>query len=95
MLKTLYHGYLVYSKPCSHTEAARAGGAMFSPRGNQELTFSWSLGKATNNQAEAYALLQGILLAKQHEFNSLIILGDLKVVINDVRKHSLLQDIIL
>jgi len=57
------------------------GGVIFSPEGNQELTFSWILGKATNNQEEAYALLQGILLAKKHEFNSLIILRDLKVVI--------------
>jgi hypothetical protein len=65
------------------------GGVIFFPRGNIRLSFSWSLGHATNNQAEAYALLQGLLLARQQGLDSIIILGDLKVVINHVRMKTL------
>jgi hypothetical protein len=72
--------------------ATRAGGVIFSLGGNQEIIFSWSLGKATNNQVKAYSLLQGIILARKHEFNYLIILGYLKVTIIHVHKHFL-QDI--
>jgi ribonuclease HI len=39
-------------------EVKGAGGVLFDPRGSIELTYFWSLGQTTNNQAEAYALLE-------------------------------------
>jgi ribonuclease HI len=68
------------------------GGVIFSPGGTIRLTFSWSLGTTTNNQVEAYALLQGLLLAQQQGLDSISILGDSKVVINHVRKKTLPLD---
>jgi ribonuclease HI len=58
------------------------------PRGNQALSFHWSLGIATNNQVEAYALYQGLLLAKILSIHSLSVIGDSKIIINHARKGS-------
>jgi ribonuclease HI len=43
---------------------AGAGGVLYGPGGNLESTFAWSIGHSSNNQVEAYALLQGLILAK-------------------------------
>jgi ribonuclease HI len=67
---------------------AGAGGVIIFPRGNQALSFHWSLGIATNNQAEAYALYQGLLLAKILSIHSLSVIGDSKIIINHARKGS-------
>jgi hypothetical protein len=32
-------------------------GVILDPKGQLETTFTWDIGKSTNNQAEAYALL--------------------------------------
>jgi len=58
------------------------------PRGNQVLSFHWNLGIATNNQAEAYALYQGLHLAKRRNIHSLSVIGDSKIIIGYVRKGS-------
>jgi ribonuclease HI len=71
---------------------ASVGGVIFSPRGTLRLTFSWSLVTITNNQVEAYALLQGLLLARQQGLECISILGDLKVVINHVKKKTMPLD---
>jgi ribonuclease HI len=67
---------------------AGAGGVIIFPRGNQTLTFHWSLRIASNNQAEAYALYQGLLLAKNMNIHSLSVIGDSKIIINHARKGS-------
>jgi hypothetical protein len=41
---------------------AGVGGSFLIPKGNQEITFEWGLGRASNNQAEALALFQGLKL---------------------------------
>jgi hypothetical protein len=37
-----------------------AGGDITSPGGTIELSFSWGLGIASNNTAEAYTLMRGL-----------------------------------
>jgi ribonuclease HI len=55
-----------------------ASGVLFGPRGILESSFSWILGQAYNNQAEAYALLQGVQTASVDEVRQLNILGESK-----------------
>jgi hypothetical protein len=62
------------------------------PGDNIKTIFSWSLGHATNNQAETYALFQGLLLARQSGLDSITILCDSKTILNRVRKNSLPAD---
>jgi ribonuclease HI len=57
------------------------GGVILNPRGTSAYTYAWSLGISFNNQVEAYALLQGLNLAKNHHIPSLIVVEDSKVVI--------------
>jgi ribonuclease HI len=55
-------------------------------RGNPEIKYAWSLGQATNNQAEEYALLKGVQLAKGLQLQQLIIMGDSKNTIQSLIK---------
>jgi ribonuclease HI len=71
---------------------AGAGGVLFCPGGITELVYSWSLGQATNNQAEAYTLLQGLVLVKACNIGKLFILGDSKNTINHLRWVLLPRD---
>jgi ribonuclease HI len=50
------------------------------------------LGISTNNQAEAYALLQGLLLAKESSIKSLIIIGDSSIIIKSMVMKSIPSD---
>ena len=65
-----------------------AGGVILSPRGKLIAYFSWSIRIATNNQAEAYALLKGLYLSTQYGIHRLTIFGDAKPIINHLRKKS-------
>jgi ribonuclease HI len=67
---------------------AGAGGVIICPRGIQVLSFHWNLGIATNNQAEAYALYQGLHLAQSLNIHSISVIGDSKIIIGHVRKGS-------
>lgn len=69
-----------------------AGGVIFSPGEQTRLTFSWRLGTTTNNQVEAYALYQGLILAQSQCIESISVLGDLKGVISHVRKKKISTD---
>jgi ribonuclease HI len=64
------------------------GGVIICPRGNQVLSFHWNLGIAINNQVEAYALYQGLLLAKRRNIHSLLVIGDSNIIIGNVHKGS-------
>jgi ribonuclease HI len=57
---------------------AGVGGVLYGPRGIRELDFYWNLGVTMNNKAEAYAVFQGIQLAKQRQISQLNIVGDSK-----------------
>lgn len=44
-----------------NNRVAGAAGIILDPKGQLETTYAWGLGNSTNNQAEAYALIQGLL----------------------------------
>ena len=67
---------------------AGVGRVIIFPRGNQKHTFHWSLEIASNNQVEAYALHQGLLLAKNMNIHSLTVIGDSTIIISHSRKGS-------
>ena len=58
------------------------GGIIFDPRGNKVSSYSWGLGRKTNNEAEWLALYSGLEMAKQLKINKITILGDSKQVIH-------------
>jgi ribonuclease HI len=67
---------------------AGVGGVIIYPRGNQVLSYHWNLGIATNNQDEAYALYQGLHLAKSRNIHSISVIGDSKIIIGYARNGS-------
>jgi len=71
---------------------ASVEGVLYGPQGIMELTYFWSLGVATNNQANPYALLQGLRQAKSNNVQQIIILGDSKNTIKHMRNGSLPKD---
>jgi ribonuclease HI len=76
-------------------EGATAGGVLYDPRGQIESTHSWNIGPASNNQAEAYALLQSLLIAKSKNIEVLYVVGDSKNTIRHLKLFSLPTDAIL
>jgi ribonuclease HI len=64
------------------------GGIICDLGGNPLVQFSWGLGNVTNNSAEAYALWQGIRLAKAYGFRKIIILGDSMIMIRVLINQS-------
>jgi ribonuclease HI len=78
----LYNIQLIY-------RVAGAGGVIINSRGNVEIIYAWSLDIATNNQVEEYALIQGVLLAKEREIQDLIIIGDSSHTIKSLVKRSM------
>jgi ribonuclease HI len=67
-------------------------GVIYSPGGQLSLSFSWSIGEATNNQAEAYAIFKGLGLAQNQGIKDISILGNSWMIINLIRKPSPPQD---
>jgi ribonuclease HI len=61
-------------------------------RGKQELTYAWGLGTTTNNQAEAYTLLQGLLLINASRVRTLIVIGDSSIIIKLMNSKKTLSD---
>ena len=52
------------------------------------LSDHWNLGIATNNQAEDYALYQGLHLAKRKNIHSISVIGDSKIIIGYAQNGS-------
>ena len=73
------------------TGAAGGGGrgGFFTPDDITETTFSWGLGIDTNNIAEALALWQGLLIAKNKGITRLHVLGDSRIVIQAMVEGNL------
>jgi ribonuclease HI len=65
-----------------------AGRVIYFPGGQIRLTFSWSLGVTSNNQAKAYAIFKGLSLAKSQGIDDISIIGDSWVIVNQVKKRS-------
>jgi ribonuclease HI len=61
----------------------------------RQLTFAWGLGIASNNLAEAYALMQGLRLAIEANIQSLIVVGDSKLIIGKMVTKNVVMLIIL
>ena len=69
--------------------AWQGGGVIFTPEGQKEIIFSSELGMETNNIAEALALWQGLLIAKNQGIIELIALGDSRIIIQAMTENSL------
>ena len=61
---------------------AGAGGIILDPGGQIEQTFAWGLGTGSNNEAEWLALLQGLQLLQDKNYQKVLIFGDYKHVIS-------------
>lgn len=53
-----------------------------------ELSFEWGLGISSNNTTEAYALLQGLRSVKESKIQSLIVVGDSKLIIGKMISNA-------
>jgi len=65
-----------------------AGGTLYDPEGRMEITYNHGLEQDKNNQAKAYGILQGILLAKEANVRSLIVIGYSSVVIKAMLRKT-------
>jgi ribonuclease HI len=68
---------------------------MYGPGGHIVSTFSWNLGFTSNNQVEAYSLLQGLLIAKARNIKTLSVVGDSKNTTRHLWLYMLLVDVSL
>jgi len=65
-----------------------AGGSLHGFEENPFIYYAWGLGKVFNKIAEAYALWEGIKIAKEMRITKLIILGDSMMMTRDIIKGS-------
>ena len=72
-----------------------AWGIIIDIRANQKRNYIWGLGKDLDNQAEAYALLQGIKVASLLSVNNLMVFGDSSMVIQHLHYNTTPKDCIL
>ena len=57
------------------------GGILIDPGGKTKLSYVWGLGILSNNHAEVYAFLQGSHMTLEYQIHSLIMVGDLSIII--------------
>jgi ribonuclease HI len=70
-------------------------GVIIDPRGTTEACFAWGLGITSNNKAEAYALWQGLNIAKGIGMQSIKVIRDSRMIINHMVKKTLPRDNLL
>jgi ribonuclease HI len=70
---------------------AGGGGIIENPLEATTINFALGLGIESNNRAEALALWQGLIQAKRHRIQDLVIIGDSRVVIQALIRHSKTQ----
>jgi len=70
---------------------AGGGGIIENPLEATIIIFSLGLGIESNNRAEALALWQGLIQAKRHRIQDLVIIGDSRVIIQALIRHSKTQ----
>ena len=63
--------------------------------GKLETSFSWGIGKTTNNQAKLFALLKACQLAKEAGHNNLQIFGDSEIIIKILNSDSMFNNLSL
>jgi ribonuclease HI len=66
----------------------RCRGIIMDPGGTSRTYFAWGLGIASNNRAGAYALWQGLKVAKGMSVQYLIVIGDSKTIISHMVHNS-------
>ena len=67
---------------------AGGGGVIISSYGSRAVSFSWELGQETNNKEDSLALWQGLKLARSKNIQSLVVFGDLRIIIQElISKH--------
>jgi len=67
---------------------AGGGGILINPKGTIEASYSWGLGRRSNNQAEIYGILQGLIIAKDRVVGDIIILGYPMITIQYIIKGN-------
>eukprot|EP00253_Pinus_taeda_P018691 PITA_18691 len=83
----------------SNPSQAGAGGLIMDEKGDTILSYEWSLGKRTNNSAEALALYQGLTQLRNLGIKNATIFGDSSIIIrlmtqNRSSPNSILQQVI-
>ena len=66
-----------------------AGGLIISPDRLTVTSFSWGLGKMSNNQAESYSLLKACQLAKEAGFKYIHVYEDSEILIKMLNSDGL------
>lgn len=56
--------------------------------GNKQRSFSWGIGRKTNNEAEWLGLIKGLELTRDLEIESLVVVGDSLIIIREARSIS-------
>ena len=59
----------------------------------QIATYSWSLEATASNVATTYTLLRGLIIVKEFEVTSLIVVGDFMIIIKAIQRKSSPMDI--
>jgi ribonuclease HI len=67
-------------------------GIILDLEGNHENTFEWGLGRASNNQAKALVLFQGLRIIDENHIKRIIVIGDLILIIKLMLRSSFLSD---
>jgi len=74
---------------------AGGGGIIKNPIEATTIHFTLGLGTESNNRVESMALRQGLIQAKNHRIPDLTIVGDSRVIIQAIIRHSKTQSAIL
>jgi ribonuclease HI len=67
---------------CPRAEGGR--GSLFSLRGIQLGTYDWGLGVTMNNIAKAYALFEGLRMAKERKISQITVFGDSMLIVKAI-----------
>jgi hypothetical protein len=79
---SLESNFLKLSQVCTALRDGKCGGIIIGPKGKTEATFVLDLVKSSNNQVEAYALLQGLHIGADLQIQLLIVVRDSSAIIN-------------
>jgi ribonuclease HI len=55
----------------------------------------WGLGITTNNIAEAYALFEGLRMAKEHMISQILVFGDSMLIVKEIITRNLVENNLL
>jgi ribonuclease HI len=66
--------------PIKLSRVVGAEGIVFDPEGNQQVSFKWGLGEATNNQVKELVIHQGLKILDPNWIRELIVLGDSVII---------------